>query len=449
MTRRGRIFFAIGLAAVTAAFLYLNCITPYYADDYSYMFTYAADAPKERITNLYELYLSQLNHYKVMNGRAIVHTLVQLFLMSGRGIFNLFNTVVNISLGFAVYFAAHGTFRRFRPLRLFAIYALIWLALPDYGQSCLWLTGSINYMWTALAALVFLLPYRSDSGGGEHKWLRAVGMPLLGVLAGWSGENACIAAAAGLVLFLLRRKLLGLPFRLWMFTGAAGFLAGAAALFLSPAQALKADNMGGYGSISTWISRIPSVTLHALEYLWLPLLLGLVLLVVSIVQARGRGFAWWLKRYSNAIVWLCCAIVSAYCMCAAPYFPLRAWCCAGILAAATVLSVYAVVEPPKRRMTRSAVYASCALVCAVCAVTYFFGCSDILSTRAAVIEREESILAQKAAGASDVYARGVTGSSRYNCFTSEPDLAADPDNWQNAAMALYYGVDHVILDSGR
>ena len=199
MTKKQRIAFIAALALVAAAFFYLNCITPFYADDYSYMFTYAENAPKDRITNLYELYLSQLNHYKVMNGRAIVHTLVQIFLIpQSRALFNVCNTLVFMALGFAVYFAAYGTFRRFRPLSLFAVYALVWLTLPGFGQSCLWLTGSVNYMWTAFAALCFLLPYRSDSDGASRKWLRVIGMPFLGLPAGWSGENACIAAAVGL-----------------------------------------------------------------------------------------------------------------------------------------------------------------------------------------------------------------------------------------------------------
>lgn len=444
MNRRTRAAFIIALAVVAAAFLWLNFATPYFADDYSYMFTYAAGEAKHRIRNLAELWDSQLNHYKVMNGRAIVHTLVQLLLMpSGKTLFNVLNTVVFMSLGFAGYYAAYGTFRRFRPLSLFALYALIWLTLPDFGQSCLWLTGSFNYMWTTFFALIFLVPYRTDADGGSHKYLKIIGMPLLGILAGWSGENACLAAAVGLVLLLARRALLGLRFRAWMFTGAAGFVAGAAALLLSPAQALKAENMGGLGSLRVWLGRIPDVTLGALEYLWLPLALGLILLAVSIVQCRGKGFMCWLRKYSNTLVWLCAAVVAAYCMCAAPYFPLRAWCCSGVLAGVTVLAAFAETRLPEK-LPKAVPLAACALVAAVCAVTYGLGLADILATKAMVDARTQSVAEQKAAGAEDVYVQSVTGNSRCNCFTPDGDLA-DSESWQNEAMALYYGVSHVFL----
>ncbi len=445
MSRRERAVLICGLALVAAAFFALSLATPYYADDYSYMFTYAENAPKERITNLHELYLSQLNHYRVMNGRAVVHTLVQLFLMPGtRAPFAVFNTLAFLGLGVAGYYAAFGTLRRMRPGCLLALYALVWLTLPDFGQSCLWLTGSFNYMWTALFALLFLLPYRSDGPGDTHRWLRAIGMPFLGLLAGWSGENACLAAAAALVLLLARRALLKKPFRAWMFTGAAGFLAGAALLFFSPAQALKAENMGGLGSIRVWLGRIPDVTTDAIRYLWLPLLLGLVLLAASIVQSRGRGFMYWLRRYSNGIVWLCAAIVAAYCMCAAPYFPLRAWCCSGVLATVTVMAVFAEIRLPDSllRAVPIAVFAAALLACAV---TYGAGMSDLLATRAAVEARNASALEQKAAGQTDVYVESVSGRARCNCFDPAGDLTDDPDSWQNGALALYYGVDRVIL----
>ena len=44
-----------------------------------------------------------------------------------------------------------------------------------------------------------------------------------------------------------------------------------------------------------------------------------------------------------------------------------------------------------------------------------------------------------------MFAPSVAGSSRYNCFAPEGDLVEDPDSWQNGAMALYFGVERVIM----
>ncbi len=427
------------LAAIAALFLYLNFITPFYADDYSYMFTYAAGAPKERITSLYGLYLSQLNHYRVINGRAVVHTLVQLFLMGGRGVFNFANTAVFLLLGLAVCAAAWGRREMLRPWRVIAPFALIWLTLPGFGQSCLWLTGSVNYLWTACAAACFLLPY---ARGMEAKRpaLAAAGIFALGALAGWSGENACLGAAAGLVCFLIRRyAILREPFAPWTLTGAAGFLAGAAALFLAPAQGVRISGTGGLAGFGEMLRRIPTVTENAVRYLWLPLLIGLACLVASIALSRGKGFMYWLRRWSDSLCWIAAALAAVYCMCAAPYFPLRAWCAGAVFGITAALSACAKLGRGLR--PQMLVSAALAIACLAC---YGAAVDDILATRADVEARGESIEAQLAAGQEDVYAPSVYGRTRWNCFDGEGDLVDDPDSWQNEALALYYGAGHVI-----
>ena len=46
MTKRARYTLILGLALTAAAFFTLNCMTPFYADDYSYSYTFAADTEK-------------------------------------------------------------------------------------------------------------------------------------------------------------------------------------------------------------------------------------------------------------------------------------------------------------------------------------------------------------------------------------------------------------------
>ena len=441
MKRRALIILC--LAGTAAAFFALSAATPYYADDYSYMFTYAAGAAKERVTTLAGLIASQANHYQIINGRAVVHTLVQLFLMGPRIWFDIANTLVFLALGLCMCRAAWGKGER-TPLRLLAPWALLFLTLPGFGQSCLWLTGSVNYMWTSLAALAFLLPY-AVGVGRLRPAAAALIMPLAGLLAGWSGENACLGAMAGLALLLLRKYALNRErFELWTLTGALGFLAGAAALLFAPAQGVRVSGTGGMASLGEMLRRVLPVSVHALEYLWLPLALGALCLIASVLQSRGRGFMYWLRRWSDTLCWAGAAVVSAYCMCAAPYFPLRAWCAAGVFAAVTVLSVFAELKMPER-LAKPLALAACAAALAACAACYISGAGDILETRAEVIAREDSVAEQKAAGAEEVFAPSVAGSSRYNCFAPEGDLVEDPDSWQNGAMALYFGVERVIM----
>ena len=441
MKRRALIILC--LAGTAAAFFALSAATPYYADDYSYMFTYAAGAAKERVTTLAGLIASQANHYQIINGRAVVHTLVQLFLMGPRIWFDIANTLVFLALGLCMCRAAWGKGER-TPLRLLAPWALLFLTLPGFGQSCLWLTGSVNYMWTSLAALAFLLPYAVGVGKLRPP-AAALIMPLAGLLAGWSGENACLGAMAGLALLLLRKYALNRErFELWTLTGALGFLAGAAALLFAPAQGVRVSGTGGMASLGEMLRRVLPVSVHALEYLWLPLALGALCLIASVLQSRGRGFMYWLRRWSDTLCWAGAAVVSAYCMCAAPYFPLRAWCAAGVFGITAVLSAYAKIERPERLARRLAAAAACAALAACCAM-YAMGYGDIAATAAAAEARDAAIRAQIEAGQTFVSAQNVRGSSRYNAFPPEGDLTGDPSNWQNQALAMYYGVESVAL----
>ncbi len=442
MTRRERFLLAGGLAMAAALFYCLNLITPLYADDYSYSYTFAADTEKYRIGTLHDIWLSQLNHYQVINGRAIVHSLVQLLLIWDRSVFNVVNTLAFLALGFAVYFAAYGSFRQLRAAPLFAVYILLWLSMPGFGQSCLWLTGSVNYMFTALGVLLFLMPYRSDSPEGRHGALKAALMLPAGLLAGWSSEAVCLAGLAAAVLLCARRAALGGKLRFWMFTGLLGMLCGAALLFLAPGQSVRSDGMGGLGNLSVWLSRIPGVTRDAVKYLALPGALGLMLLAVSVYRSRGDGVLGWLRRYYAALVWLCAALISAYAMCAAPYFPLRAWCAPAVFAAAAVLSAFAAAPlPPIPRRLKCA---AAALVCAACLWTYSTAVRDISATAAANGARLESIASQKASGQGEIVLEPLTGHTRWNCYPPEGDLNDDPDVWPNTALAMYFGVERVL-----
>ena len=42
-------------------------------------------------------------------------------------------------------------------LYLILIYFILWFNTPAYGQSFIWLTGSANYLWTSVIALLYII----------------------------------------------------------------------------------------------------------------------------------------------------------------------------------------------------------------------------------------------------------------------------------------------------
>ena len=64
-------------AVFISAFM-LTVLTPKYADDFAYSFSFATD---QRIRSIADIFPSMAVHRVLLNGRVVPHFLVQLFLM--------------------------------------------------------------------------------------------------------------------------------------------------------------------------------------------------------------------------------------------------------------------------------------------------------------------------------------------------------------------------------
>lgn len=203
-------------------FYIFNLYTPLYADDYSYSVSFLT---KERITCVYDIFQSQITHYKTMNGRSITHFLAQLFLYIGKPTFNIINSFVFISLIYLIYFHSYGTFKNFKISWFLLINFILWALTPAFGQSFLWVTGSSNYMYGIFIILIFLIPYRRTLNDNyinkENNIIvcltKSIIYLLAGVISGWTNENTGVALIFIILLILINNKVSNKKFALWMF----------------------------------------------------------------------------------------------------------------------------------------------------------------------------------------------------------------------------------------
>lgn len=437
MAARKRYMTLLALAAAAAAFYALNVLTPLYADDYSYVFTFEYAEEKFRITNLSQLFYSQLNHYMVMNGRTVAHTLAQLFLMWGKPVFNVINTAAFLLLGWAMQALMTGG-RRFRLAYFLLGLALLWLCTPAFGQDFLWLTGSCTYLYCVLLTLLYLVPFRRALEGEDRRGAaRALLFLPFGVLAGWTSENAAAAMIGMQLLFILALAAQKRPLRAWMFTGLAGTLCGFALMLLAPGQAARLEGTGGFGGLSDWLHRALSISGCAALYLWLPALLFAAAAAIKLRQARRFELREWLPTG----IFLLGSLASAYSMVASSMFPARAWSCVVIYTAITVGSAAALCD--WRRLPRYALPAAGIAALGLSVWLYAGAAASLSATARQVRARDESAAAQKAAGATELVLEPIAADSRYNCYAPEGDLLPDSSLWPNTALANYYGVDKV------
>ena len=239
------LFFGAGV------FLWRNILMPMVGDDYSYAFIWdGANAgnlmdgigPRQRITSLADIVVSQWSHYFTWGGRGPALFAVQFFAWQ-RGahelLFPVFNTAFFVLLVFVLFWLAAGRIEHLRKSKAGLLWLLLGLffAIPSYIYTMVWLTGACVYLWTAVVECAFLLPYalaywQDDLPLNKSGWAMPV-MALLGLLAGWSVEPGAIVTLlitlAFLVMFYRQKKL-----QSWQLVGVGFFMAGFLLLMLAP-----------------------------------------------------------------------------------------------------------------------------------------------------------------------------------------------------------------------
>lgn len=277
------------MAVVTVAFLVLNVLTPEYHDDFVYKFMFEGgtvnyDHPVRSIGNIVT---SQLEHYQTVNGRSIVHFLVQLFTgLLGKQVFNLLNAIV--FCGFV--FLLKRIMGKSHNLLALAVTLVLILLLPRFKDTFLWMTGSVNYLWSATAALLFLLMYEKRRQQPSDKSLI---LPLVAaLLLGWTHEGITLPLGASLVFInLLSFKLSKGKQGLWL---ALAFLGGACITALAPGTIERSGMAGGMAASTIGLKVIAGLTVMGqLRLIYLALLIGILLWltdreVIKRILARER-----------------------------------------------------------------------------------------------------------------------------------------------------------------
>ena len=245
----------IGLAIVGLAYLVLNFLTPEYHDDFVYKFMFEGGGVNygHRVQDVGDLIQSQVCHYSTVNGRSLVHFLVQLFTgLLGKQVFNVVNAII-----FCIFIGLlKRSWGKRHDLLGMAVALVLVLLMPRFKDTMLWMTGSINYLWSATATLLFLMIYEKRRHQAVDKR-----MPLTLVAAfllGWTHEGITLPLAAALVIHHLSalKRDLGQQ-GLWL---ALAYLAGGCVILLAPGTIARSGASDGLTASSLALRVIAGFT---------------------------------------------------------------------------------------------------------------------------------------------------------------------------------------------
>ena len=417
-------------ASIFVFMLILNVITPIYADDYSYVYHFKTGKVIESIPEIFD---SLKYHAQTCNGRLISHFFVHLFMMLPWIVFDVVNSLVFVLFIFLSYKIANVKRERDNFLALL-IFLFTVLCHAAFGEEFLWVAGACNYMWAAVAGLLFLIPFHNYLVFDKkvHPALWVVFIPF-GFVAGAYLENVSAAVVFTAALYTVVSKLyfkkkLRIEFILAIVASAAGYLF----MITRPGTLLnKATSFGIIQMLLIFLTMLLMLVVLALP---------IVLYIQLFIKAKREGTE--KTIIASSLILMAGAMASNAILIFAAFYPRR--CAVGlatlvICAAAMLYNAVGGISFGKHTKKL------CATFLAVLVVFFGVGLWDIILTRVQFDENEEIIAEAKAQGIYDVYVNPITPNTKYSGARGMTHLSKNPWDWPNSVIAKYYGIKYIRL----
>ena len=180
----------------------MNYLTPIHILDdikYSFVITNIFDT-EQPIQSVSDIVNSMCNHWLNVNGRITTHFFVQLFTgLLGKSVFNIFNSFMFCLM---IYLILKLTEYKSKYVvgELFLLASFL-ILMPSFNQTVLWLAGSINYLWSAVFVLLFLLWMKKNIG--KDLSYKILFFAPVSLLFGWTHECLSLPVSMALGLYCL------------------------------------------------------------------------------------------------------------------------------------------------------------------------------------------------------------------------------------------------------
>lgn len=422
-------------AALFAAVLWLNFLTPLLVDDFVYMRSFADSSP---ITSLLQIPRSMYFHCFSMNGRLISHTLAQISLLFPIPLFKIVNAAVFVFTAALTCLIAQKRSAPFSAAGLFAVCAALWCFTPDFGEVMLWQVGAINYLWALTVMLLFIAPYIRRFQGMDllQKRVWRILFCIFGFFAGFYSEvPSCAAIGIAVFLLFLSHFFAEKPLKTWLWIPVAAAICGYLCMMFLPAEiAAKQGDM----TLAAMLTQCGEIAAEIFPRVWPLLLLFAVGALCSAMQKER-------ERLLLSAVFFLASFGSFFVLCTAVYVAKRCYCTGVLLLILADLTLFAGVKDFCRRGINLISVVSLLCLCLLCVP---IGVRDIAQAKRAFDAREAYIAAQKEIGKTDLVLPRITCTTEYCAIFDLQELSPyGPDDWPNRDMAKYYGLNSITMQN--
>ena len=151
------------------------------SDDWHFKFIFTSYMPGEgekKIGGLGDIVTSMKNFYVTSGGRVFAHSVLQTVLMADKSVFNILNSLIFVLAGALIWKIAKRKDEKPSAFYLLTFVAMF-IFLPSFGDSCIWVSGAVNYLWMSLIYLGFFFFVKQEN---------SIGMCISAFLSGFTNE---------------------------------------------------------------------------------------------------------------------------------------------------------------------------------------------------------------------------------------------------------------------
>ncbi|WP_291469407.1 DUF3329 domain-containing protein [Companilactobacillus sp.] len=423
---------SIFLIFVFAIMMVLNLRTLYTADDYVYRFFYDGASPLlgQHVVNTWTIPHSMYNHYLQWNGRFVAHTVVQFFMQfNSKLVFDIFNSLAFIALMLLISKTVSLiTQVKTKTWMLVGIFGFLWFAIPSFGQTVLWVSGSGNYLWMSLIYLGSVYLCLKDE---KVTVLNLILAAIVGFLAGATNENSGPATMVVIFLFVVVKFFQDKKINWYAIVNLIFAFIGFVTMMLSPGSQLRAKQTPHNYTMATITICQQVVHLYKWFYLFF-----MILLIIGLIWKK---LDW--NRIFAIVIFLIGHVLTIFVMIASPEYPERTFFGGTVFfAVAFFILVYSVCENLKLAYN----VPLAVVILLFFSFSYRGAYSDINRTYLQVQGQYQTFEKAKSNHKQVVKVPLISvPTTTYNAYLGTLQLDFKPNSWMNMWEAKFFGIKDI------
>lgn len=426
----------IGLIALSFLLILIyNMFTPIMSDDLSY------GKAVQGANSFLDLIRQEKYQYMTWTGRSVNHMILRCFLMLGnKWIFNICNSAAFTALTLFMYYNIENK-KKYDVFIYLLINLFLWTFSVSFAQTVLWQTGACNYLWGSAIIMGYISVFRycrRRDYRGRSQVAPAVGLFLLGTLAGWCNENTSGGCLLLILIWILLYVRENKRIRIWMISGLIGNITGFLFMILAPGNANRQQFME---EEHTGLLAIASRFLKCNLAIRNNFFILLAVCIVVFVLVRLQKAEW--KRSRNMLIYFVCFAATCYALVLTPEPVVRAYFGAGIFL--MISCVQGIADVSDKDLYLKALKISATAIFTLSFIFTYMECgAHLMRIYRECNERFAYIEEQKAAGNMDITVpllRPAFENKYSDAYNS--DLEESSEWWINVQYAQYFEVDSI------